>query len=166
MRQTVELFSGHSKRFSSVASALGFATFTVDADPGASPSLIADVRTVGPEKLPAMPLVVWAEPPHSPTFADRDCWDKDGSFHPSTPEAEEAIALIRSTIGLMAALKPQWWFLAHPRSLLRSMPTFAGFNRGYPSRNRHTIRHDEFGGRTSAETDVWTNPYWWIPRQG
>jgi hypothetical protein len=46
------------------------------------------------------------------------------------------------------------------------MPLFAGFNRGYPTRNRLTFRSDEWGGTSGMETDVWTNAYWWLPQAG
>ena len=164
--QTVELFCGKAKAFSCIASALGFATYTVDADPAISPDLVADIRTVTADKMPPAPLIVWARPPAFPAFAEQSCWEQDGSYFPVTPEAEQAIAIVRATINAITALNPTWWFMEHPKSLLRSMPTFAGFNRGYPSRNRQTIRHDEYGGRDASETDVWTNAYWWIPRPG
>lgn len=164
MDQTVELFCGETKAFSSLAGALGFSTFTVDANPAVSPDLVADIRSATQSNLPAAPLIVWAAPPFSPTFTDRKCWETDGSFEPATAEAAEAIAVVRSTIGLLTMLKPTWWFLESPKSLLRRMPLFAGFNRGYPSRNRLTFRSDEWGGSSDAETDVWTNAYWWLPR--
>jgi hypothetical protein len=166
MDQTVELFCGEAKAFSQIARALGYATFAVDNNPACEPDLVADASTLDPSRLPQSPLIVWAAPPSSPAFSDRNAWEADGSFYPKTKKAEEAMALVRQTIGLITAIKPTWWFLEHPKSLLRGMPTFAGFNRGYPSRNRHTIRHDEYGGADATETDVWTNAYWWIPRPG
>lgn len=166
MDQTVELFCGKTKAFSSLAVALGFSTFTVDLNPEAAPNLVADIRSLPAEKLPTAPLIIWAAPPVSPTFTDRKSWQTDGSFVPATSEAEDAIGLVRATIGLMTALKPTWWFLESPKSLLRGMPLFAGFNRGYPTRNRLTFRSDEWGGSSDAETDVWTNAYWWLPRAG
>ena len=166
MGQTVELFCGETKAFSSLAGALGFSTFTVDLDRAVAPSLVADIRTVTKELLPAAPLIVWAAPPSSPTFKDRSSWETDGSFSPTSNEAEEAMTVMRATINLITEMKPTWWFLENSKSLLRKMPTFAGFNRGYPTRNRFTFRSDEWGGSSCIETDVWTNAYWWMPRAG
>jgi hypothetical protein len=163
--QTVELFCGEQKRFSRIADALGYTTFTVDIKPAAKADLTVEIVPASADLMPQHPLIVWASPPDSPTFKNRECWESDGSFYPVTQEAEAAITTIRNVIGTMTALKPTWWFMEHPKSLLRSMPLFAGFNRGYPTRNRHTIRHDEYGGASDEETDVWTNAYWWIPRR-
>jgi len=148
VEQTVELFCGETKAFSSIAEALGFATFTVDINPAVSPTLVADIKTVELSLLPPSPFIAWAAPPAFPVFNDRKSWESDGSFYPLTPEAETGIAVIRKTVGLLSELKPTWWFIENPKSHLREMPLFAGFNRGYPSRNRYTIRHDEYGGRS------------------
>ena len=161
--QTVELFCG-SKPFSQIASALGFFTFTVDADPAHAADLVADIRSLSANQLPSNPLIIWAAPPDAAAFYDPDSWEKDGSYYPATPLAEEAIGVWRATISLISGMKPVWWFIENPKSLLRTMPVNAGFNRGYPTRNRHTIRHDQYGGNGDSETDVWTNAFWWIPR--
>lgn len=166
MDLAVELCCGKTKTFSRIAGALGFATFTVDADPAVSANLTSDIATVSSAALPAAPLIVWASPPDFRVFSDRKAWASDGTFSPETREAEEAMTVIRNTINLMTALKPTWWFLENPKTLLRGMPLFAGFNRGYPSRNRLTFRSDEWGGASGMETDVWTNAYWWLPQAG
>lgn len=166
MDQTVELFCGKTKAFSSIAGSLGFATFTVDADPACSPDFTGDICTLNVADLPSAPLMVWAAPPDSPAFSDRKAWATDGSYSPETPEAEKAMAVMRNAINVMTALKPTWWFLENPKTLLRGMPLFAGFNRGYPTRNRLTFRSDEWGGASGMETDVWTNAYWWLPQAG
>jgi hypothetical protein len=164
MDQTVELFCGKTKTFSSIAGALGFPTFTVDLNPDCSPDLVADVRTLTPQLLPAKPLCVWAAPPDFPVFRNPGSWDTDGYAAPKSAEAEEAVEIFGTTITLIAMIKPTWWFIENPKSLLRKMPITAGFNRGYPSRIRQTIRHDQYGGAEKGETDIWTNAHWWIPR--
>ena len=166
MDQTVELFCGKAKTFSCIADALGFATFTVDSDPAVSPDLKGDICAIHPSALPNAPLIVWAAPPGFPVFRNRKEWSEDGSFSPLTAEAEQAMTVMRHTINLITALKPTWWFVENPKSPLRRMPLFAGFNRGYPTRNRLTFRSDEWGGLNGMETDVWTNAYWWLPRAG
>jgi len=164
MDQTVELFSGRDSAFSHVAMALGFETFTVDIDPGVSPSLVGDILVLRGELLPQNPLVVWAAPPGAEAFKRPESWESDGSWAPRDAAAERAVATFRAAVGLITQIKPTWWFIENPRSFLRDMPLVAGFNRGYPSRTRRTIRHDQFGGNGPGETDVWTNAYWWIPR--
>jgi len=57
-----------------------------------------------------------------------------------------------------------WWFLETPISLPRNLPLMSGFNRGHPSRVRHTINHEAYGGDKAQSSDIWTNAYWWSPR--
>jgi hypothetical protein len=159
--QTVELFCGERKAFSAIGRALGYSAFTVNINPAFEPDLVADIRTVDLNKLPKKPLMVWAAPPDA-GFA-REHWT---GIDPADQEREAAMALFRMTMRALYEMDPTWWFIENPKGPLRSLPVLAGFNRGYPSRNRHTIRHDEFGGRGGEETDVWTNAYWWIPRPG
>ncbi len=161
MEQTVELFCGEAKAFSSIASALGFATFTVDMNPEVNPSLVADVRTLDASAFPSSPLIVWAAPPANGFEAAH--WN---GMDPVDETGELALQTFEATVSALSMLRPKWWFIENPKSVLRRLPIVAGFNRGYPSRNRQTIRHDEYGGRTAAQTDVWTNAYWWIPRPG
>lgn len=163
MDQTVELYCGTEKPFSQVAEALGYATFTVDVNPENEPNLAGRISAALAKDIPASPLIVWAAPPYHEVFHSSECWDSDGSLHPRTEEAEAAINAIRGTIGLLTALKPTWWFIEHPKSLVRKMPLFTGFNRGYPTRNRHTIEHRNFGGEKGDTSDIWTNAFWWLP---
>ncbi len=161
MEQTVELFCGEQKAFSQIASALGYSTFTVDSNPAFGPKLSADLRTLDLSVLPKQPLIVWAAPPD--TGFGKEHWD---GIDPVDAAGEAAMELFRAAMRAIYAMEPKWWFIENPKGPLRNLPVVAGFNRGYPSRNRHTVRHDQYGGKTSAETDVWTNAFWWIPRPG
>lgn len=161
MEQTVELFCGEVKAFSSIASALGFATFTVDVNPEVNPSLTVDVRALDGTDVPSSPLIVWAAP--SGAGFEAAHWN---GIDPTDKAGEQALEIFRATISAISMLNPKWWFIENPKSVLRGLPVVAGFNRGYPTRNRHTIRHDEYGGQRATQTDVWTNAYWWIPRPG
>jgi hypothetical protein len=158
--QTVELFCG-AKGFSLIAQALGYDTFTLDKNPNCSPSLVADILLVSAADLPSSPLVVWAALPDT-AFTDRKIWEKDGTS--LTPAAADAMEVLSQTINLIREMRPKWWFIENPRSLLRGFPVMAGFNRGYPTRNRHTIDHSEYGPFKKVETDIWTNAFWWVPR--
>lgn len=161
LEQTVELFCGSEKTFSSLAGALGYATFTVDVDAGVSPDLVADIRNLEAPALPARPLIVWAAPPSSGFAAEH--WN---GIDPVDVDGERAMDLFRATMRVLLLLEPAWWFIESPRGVLRDLPVLAGFNRGYPSRNRQTIRQDQYGGASPLEIDVWTNAFWWIPRPG
>jgi hypothetical protein len=136
----------------------------VDINPALAPDLTADIRTHSGEGLPSAPLVVWAAPPDTAEFHYPECWEKDGSYVPIGPAAENAVDLFRKTIALITMMKPTWWFIENPKSLLRTMPLIADFNRGYPTRTRRTIKHWEYSSPSGRESDVWTNAYWWMPR--
>jgi len=166
MDQTVELYSGAEKPFSKIAEALGYAATSVDPNREAGATVTGSIVEDLAARLPRAPLIVWAAPPFSEVLSTKAEWENDGSFYPKTADAQLAIDQLRNTIGLLHALKPTWWFIEQPKSLVRNMPLLAGFNRGYPSRNRRTMRYDEFGGNAETESDVWTNAYWWIPRPG
>ena len=161
MNETVELFCGKQKTFSQIAQTLGYSTFTVDANPEFAPNLTADIRRLDLTSLPKEPLIVWAAPPDA-GFREEH-WN---GIDPGDSAAEAAMELFRATMRAIYAMEPKWWFIENPKGPLRNLPLLAGFNRGYPNRNRRTVRHDEYGGDSAEETDVWTNAYWWIPRPG
>lgn len=162
--QTVELFSG-AKVFSSLAHALGYKTLTVDNDGGSEPDLIADVTALDASTLPKNPLIAWAAPPAS-SFNQQDTdahWDQYGS--PLSPAAERGMAALRATLRVFSTIQPKWWFIESPYGPLRHFTLMTGFNRGYPTRNRITIDHADYSDRPTFRTDIWTNAFWWQPRQ-
>lgn len=164
MEQTVELYCGPEKPFSKIAAALGYSAISVDPLADANPTVVGPIGEELASSLPTAPLIVWAAPPFNKVLVDRSAWEDDGSFYPKTEEAHLATNQIRDTIRLLTPLKPTWWFIEQPKSLARTMPMFAGFNRGYPTRNRHTILHKQFGGSSEGTSDVWTNAFWWLPQ--
>jgi hypothetical protein len=161
--QTIELFCG-SKVFSRLAQPLGYRTLTIDRNPAVAPDILADVRALDPAKLPRQPLVAWAAPPDA-AFNPGDGelhWDAHGG--PLSPAAEEAMEALGATLTLLNAIQPKWWFIENPYGPLRHFTLMAGFNRGYPTRNRITIDHADYGDYPSFRTDIWTNAFWWHPR--
>ena len=88
--------------------------------------------------------MMWMAPP-SEGFDDKAGWDW-GIFSQATEAATLAEDGLRRCLNLSYHLKPKWWFLEMPKSCLRRLPIMAGFNRGYPSRNRYTIKPGDFGG--------------------
>jgi hypothetical protein len=162
--QTVELFSG-PKLFSSLARVLGYDTFTVDRNAATGPDMVADVRTLDVSRLPSRPLIVWAAPPDAafnvPDHGSH--WDEYG--YPLSPTAHEAMECFRATLNLLVGMKPRWWFIESPYGPLRHFTLMSGFNRGYPTRNRITINHADYGDLPVFLTDVWTNAFWWQPRK-
>jgi hypothetical protein len=161
--RTIELFSG-PKIFSGVARALGYETFGVDRNPNVEPELVADIADVTATQLPHDPLIIWASPPDAIfNSADQSAhWDQYG--YPTSPAATEAMDVFGKVLRLINDVKAKWWFIENPYGPLRGFTAMTGFNRGYPTRNRITIDHSEYGDLPSFRTDVWTNAFWWQPR--
>lgn len=161
---TVELFSG-PKIFTSLAQALGYRTLTVDRDGTSAPDVVADAKDLDTSLLPVRPLVAWAAPPDA-AFNDpnhESHWDQYGT--PLSPAAEDAMETFRATLAIFTAIQPKWWFIESPYGPLRHFTLMTGFNRGYPTRNRVTIDHADYGDFPSFRTDIWTNAFWWQPRK-
>ena len=159
--QTVELFCGPEKPFSSVASFLGYRTITFDPDPRSGADVIAAASEADPQQFPSAPLMVWMAPP-SQGFIDKSGWDWS-NYSPITSSATSAENTLRQCLNLAYQMKATWWFLEVPKSCLRKLPIMAGFNRGYPSRNRYTFKPKDFGGSGRQDIDVYTNAFWWVP---
>src|SRR5471032_505597 len=154
--QTVELFCG-TKSFSKVAVHRGHKTFTLDIEPAFAPDLLASIRDVRPAQLPHNPLILWASPPcqaFSVAALYRN-WNPDGT--PKHQRVIEAKKIVRKTIALIDAIKPDWWFIENPRGMLRKMPFMQDFH-------RQTITYCQYGGTAQKPTDIWTNAHWWEPR--
>lgn len=100
VEQTVELFCGENKAFSSIAGALGFATFTVDVRPEAKPTLIADVRALDASAVPSKPFIVWAAPPGE--GFEPAHWN---GIDPTDELAEIALARFRATVSAISMPK-------------------------------------------------------------
>jgi len=162
--QTVELFSG-PKIFPSIAQVLGYDTLTVDRNASTNPDIAADVRELSSSKLPVKPLIIWAALPDQ-TFnfpGGEGHWDEYG--FPISEAAKEARSSYEGMQRIFRETDVQWWFIENPYGPLRHFPAMAGFNRGYPTRNRITIDHSDYGPFASFRTDVWTNAFWWNPRK-
>lgn len=158
---TVELYCGLAKPFSSIASFLGYNTTTFDPNPDHQADVIAAAAEVDPARFPAAPTIVWMAPP-SEGFDDKTGWDWS-NFSPITPAAILAEDALTHCLNLARQMKATWWFLEAPKSCLRKLPVMAGFNRGYPSRNRYTFKPKDFGGAGKQDIDVFTNAFWWVP---
>jgi hypothetical protein len=158
---TVELYCGSTKPFSSIASFLGYRTTTFDPNPEYQADVIAAAAEVDPAWFPSAPTMVWMAPP-SEGFDDKAGWDWS-NFSPVTPGANLAEDGLRHCLNLAYQMKAKWWFLEVPKSCLRKLPIVAGFNRGYPSRNRYTLKPKDFGSASKTDIDIYTNAFWWVP---
>lgn len=153
---TVELFCG-TKSFSSVMSAHGHETFTVDMMSCFNPNLCKDILQVSGVELPQKPEILWASPPcqgFSVAQIGRN-WFHDGT--PKTDRARLAVNLVEQTLRLIAEVQPKWWFIENPVGKLRVLPMMSGLK-------RHTVTYCQYGDTRMKPTDIWTNADWWTPK--
>lgn len=171
--QTVELFAG-LKSFSTVAAQRGFPTFTVDIDPDFGCDVTGDILHIDPSALPQRPLILWASPPCEAfsIAAISHNWNPD--YSPTSHRAITGLALLSTTVNLITALKPTYWFIENPRGMMRKTPlmrliteTSLYTNPWHPALGkvaRHTITYCQYGDTRMKPTDIWTNAIWWKPR--
>lgn len=154
--KTLELFSG-TKSFSKIAKELGHEVFTIDNDPNLFPDIICDIENLRTELLPYIPDIIWASPPctHFSVASIGKNWNRDGT--PRNDGAILAQEIVLSTIELIEALKPKYWFIENPRGMLRKMPFMKDFK-------RYTISYCQYGDTRQKPTDIWTNADFWKPR--
>lgn len=160
--KTIELFAGtHS--FSKTAQSRGHSTFTTDYEVIDGQDLIADVRTLSSKDFPYTPDILWASPPcegFSVAAIGRN-WNHDNT--PKTDSSRSGVELALETIRLIDEIKPQWYFIENPRGKLRKMP-FMDELLERTGGVRHTVWYCTYGDTRAKPTDIWTNAYWWKPR--
>lgn len=157
--QTIELFCG-TKSFSKVATAFGYATFTVDNDATHAPDLTADILLLSAGQLPPSPFVLSASSPCQ-TFSILSIsryWNSDG-----TPKTLVGHRLVAKTFGLIIELNPAWRFIENPRGVLRTVDWFDHAVRDLGGK-RQTITYCQYGDRRQKPTDILTNAGWWKSR--
>lgn len=157
--KSIELFAGTCS-FSKVAKECGFATFTsdkIEVEKGID--LIADVRTLTASNLPENIEMLWASPPCEgfSVAAIGKNWNHDNT--PKTETARLGVELVDNTWRLIDETKPTWWFIENPRGKLRKLPIME------QAPIRHTITYCQYGDTRMKPTDIWTNAWWWRPRQ-
>ena len=115
----LELFSGTG----SVGRAFrdrGWDVFSVDIDPRANPSLVADVMDLTPEQLPDHVDCIWASPPCTHYSCARS--------RAKTPrDLDGSDALARKTLEIIDHVQHPDWFMENPHSgLLKSRDVVSG----------------------------------------
>lgn len=112
-RRCLDLFSGLGGFSAAFEESDDWEVVTVDIEERFDPDIQADVMDLRPSDLPDADVVV-ASPPCK-TFSRAAGWlDHYGGGEPKTDEATEAVALVHHTIGLIRALRPDYWFLENP----------------------------------------------------
>ena len=142
----LELFSGTG----SVGRAFrdrGWHVFSVDIDPRANPSLVANVMDLTPSDLPNHVDCVWASPPCTHYSCARS--------RAKTPrDLDGSDALVRKTLEIIDHFQHPDWFMENPHSgLLKSRDVVAGL----PMR---VVDYCKYGKPYRKRTSIWTNTGW------
>jgi hypothetical protein len=159
----LDLFSG-TKSMRQPALDMGLDYFSVDNDPSLEPDMVADIGKISFQDIGigVHPYIVWASPPctHFSVASIGKNWitNYGGDPIPRTKDANDAIALVDSTLWLIAQLMPRWWFVENPRGMLRKFSMMQ-------TRPCHaTVTYCQYGDTRMKPTDIWHNNPDWKPR--
>ena len=162
MRMVLDLYSG-SQSLKKPSEEAGFEYYSIDMNYDAD--MQADMMTLEVKDIPVVPYIVWASPP-CPKFsiaAVSRHWHKFqegavGHYFPKHPDTVIATNLMLHTIEVIKELKPRYWYIENPRSVLRKMI----FMRSLP--RRVTVTYCQYGDTRMKPTDIWTNNLDWVPK--
>ncbi len=154
---TAELFAG-KKSFSKVAATLGHSTLTFELDDRFEPHHCVDILTMPTSLVPYGLDMLWASPPCQAfsVAAIGKNWNHNNT--PRTQSARLGAALVRKTIQIIEKRRPVWWFIENPRGKLRKLHFMQNFT-------RRTVTYCQYGDTRMKPTDIWTNAWWWRPRE-
>lgn len=153
-----ELFAG-SCTMSKTADARNIWRISTDFKPFPDVNVVADIMDLRSEHFRAV-NVIWASPPCT-TFSVASIghhW-KGGfrAYEPKTEAAERGLDILRHTLAIIDAVKPDLWFIENPRGLMRKMPEMENLP-------RHSVTYCQYGDSRMKPTDIWTNCTTWQPR--
>ena len=142
----LELFSGTGS-VGKTFRTRGWEVFSVDIDPGAEPTLVADVLDLQPGDLPPHVDCIWASPPFTHYSRART--------RAKTPrDLEGSDALVRKVLNIIDHYGDPDWFMENPESgLLKSREVVAGL----PMR---VVDYCKYGKPYRKRTSIWTNTGW------
>jgi len=143
-RLCIDLFSGLGGFSAAFSDADNWGVFRVDLSEDFNVDLHADVLDLRPSDLPS-PDVVLASPPCTAfsMAASGTHIDADGS--PVSEWGAESLALVHHTVGLIAGLDPDWWFLENPMGGMRRVL-------GQPEAH---VWWCQYGSKRAKPTDLW-----------
>lgn len=168
MRQPIflELFAGQGV-LSAASRAAGMKSVTVDIDPKRKADITIDILNLRRSILPGRVDVIWASPPCTQfsLLQAHKHWESTPIGYrmyeqtPTTPEAVQALRILRATARLICQLQPTFYFIENPRAVLRHRPemVFVPY--------RKTVRYSDYGKEYEKPTDIFTNCKYFQPIQ-
>ena len=152
----LELFAGTAS-FSRVAEFYGHDTFTIDNDPIFKCDRTMDIMDFPINDILCDIDILWASPPCT-SFSQAGVWKHWDYFKPKTDFAVQSLELIRKTIEIIREMKPKYWFIENPRSILRKFPEMKELP------YRVEVCYCRYGEFRMKPTDIWTNLETWTPK--
>lgn len=159
MEQTVELFAGTGS-FSKIAREREYRTFTVELDPSFSPNLVADISKLRPADIPDC-RILWASPPCTAFSVASLSHHWISGRIPKSEGARLGLLLLERTIEMIAAKRPEYWFIENPRGIMRNVIDDLFRKHGISSYSRQTVSYCQYGDTRMKPTDIWTNLQGW-----
>jgi len=145
-KHVVDLFAGRGGFSQAFEASDDWSVTTVEIDETHNPDIQADIMELRPSDIPDAELIL-ASPPctdFSPVaWSHGKRVETDGT--PVTDSAEDSIALVYHTLGLIKAKSPEYWFMENPRGALRWVI-------GEPTA---TVDYCRYGHYTKKTTDLW-----------
>mgnify|MGYP000110653529 FL=1 len=142
----LELFCG-TKIIGKAFEARGWHVFSVDIDPKAEPSLVADVSTLRLEDLPMHVDCIWASPPCTHYSRART--------KAKTPrDLEGSDALVRKVLSIIKHFEEPDYFIENPHSgLMKTREVISGIP-------MCIVDYCKYGKPYRKRTSIWTNTSW------
>lgn len=159
MQRCLDLYCG-SKSIAKVAELKGFVTLTLDKEVRFKPDVVWDILK---------PFdVFWASPPCT-SFSVASIgkhWKVVGGIPvPISEGACVGLDILDRTVGLIAVLKPMFWFIENPRGMMRKVIEGIFKKWGVKGYVRRTVSYCQYGDVRMKPTDVWTNNLNWKPKK-
>jgi hypothetical protein len=118
---------------------------TVDIEARFDPDIQADVFDLRPSEFDAEFDVVLASPPCTQFSMAASRYERIVDSEPQTPDAQDAVALVYHTLGLIRGLSPSFWMLENPQGYLRQII-------GKPAGR---VTYCQYGADWMKPTDLW-----------
>ena len=138
----------------------GHDVVTLDIDPRFTPTICADVLTIGPN-LGAFDVVLASPPCESFSVASIGTHWTGGlrAYEPKTVQARNALAIVHWTVAAIEAIRPRFAVIENPRGMLRRLGVLDRYE-------RVTVSYCQYGDRAMKPTDLWGLPVppSWGPR--
>jgi len=143
--RALDLFCGLGGFSSAFDDSDRWAVTTVDIEARFDPDIRADVFDLRPSDFDAEFDVILASPPCTQFSIAASRYERIVDSEPQTPGAQDAVALVYHTLGLIRGLSPAFWVLENPQGYLRQII-------GEPAGR---VTFCQYGANWMKPTDLW-----------